>query len=74
MNIDPSKIGLIGHSRGGGIALLSAFQDQRVKAVATWGGVSDFEPHVNPANLVEWKKQSNVCCQFKNWSAVTFKF
>ena len=56
LNIDPSKIGLIGHSRGGGIALLSAFQDQRVKAVATWGGVSDFEPHVNPANLVEWKK------------------
>jgi pimeloyl-ACP methyl ester carboxylesterase len=32
----------IGHSRGGGIALLAASTTQRVKAVITWAAVSDF--------------------------------
>ncbi len=56
LNCDPNRLGLIGHSRGGGIALLAAHHDSRVKAVATWGGVSDFEPMVNPPDLLEWKK------------------
>lgn len=55
LNCDPNRIGLIGHSRGGGISLLAAHHDKRVKAVATWAGVSDFEPRVNPPDLIEWK-------------------
>lgn len=55
LNCDPNRTGLIGHSRGGGIALLAAHHDKRVKAVATWAGVCDFEPRVNPPNLIEWK-------------------
>src|SRR5574337_65639 len=47
VNCDPKRIGLLGHSRGGGIALLAGFRDERIKAVATWAGVSDFEPRVN---------------------------
>lgn len=51
---DLDRIGLVGHSRGGGIAFLAAQQDKRVKAVAGWAAVSDFEPRVNPPQLEEW--------------------
>jgi dienelactone hydrolase len=57
LNCDPNRLGIIGYSRGGGIALLTAHHDRRVKAVATWGGVSDFEPSVNPPDVIEWKKE-----------------
>ncbi len=56
LNCDPSRLGLLGHSMGGGIALLTAHHDRRVKAVATWGSVCDFEPRVNPPDVIEWKK------------------
>jgi dienelactone hydrolase len=55
LNCDPGRLGVIGHSRGGGIALLAAHHDKRVKAVASWAGLCDFEPRVNPPNLIEWK-------------------
>ncbi len=37
------KIGLIGHSRGGAIALLTAPKLENVKAVATWGSVATLD-------------------------------
>jgi dipeptidyl aminopeptidase/acylaminoacyl peptidase len=40
-NIDANKLYLIGHSRGGGIVILKASEDKRVKAVATWASVSE---------------------------------
>ncbi|MBI3511460.1 MAG: alpha/beta fold hydrolase [Bacteroidetes bacterium] len=58
--IDPCRIGLLGHSRGGGIALLAAKNEDRIRAVCTWAGVSDFEPRVNPPNLEEWLKNGVV--------------
>jgi dienelactone hydrolase len=39
--MDPSRIGLIGHSRGGGIVLIKAAEDARIKAVTTWASVSE---------------------------------
>jgi uncharacterized protein len=39
--IDPSRIFLIGHSRGGGIVLLKAAEEHRIKGVATWASVSE---------------------------------
>jgi pimeloyl-ACP methyl ester carboxylesterase len=38
--IDREKLFLIGHSRGGGVVLLKAAEEARVKAVATWASVS----------------------------------
>lgn len=40
-HLDASRIGLIGHSRGGGIVLLKAAEDARVKAVTTWASVAE---------------------------------
>jgi uncharacterized protein len=51
---DPRRLGIIGHSRGGATALLAAHADPRIKAVATWAAVSDFEPRVNPPELEQW--------------------
>ena len=38
---DTTKLSLIGHSMGGGIVLLQAAADNRVRKVATWAGVSE---------------------------------
>jgi len=40
--IDPSRIGLVGHSRGGGVAILSASREKRVRGVAAWSTVASF--------------------------------
>ncbi|HFS67917.1 MAG TPA: alpha/beta hydrolase [Flavobacteriia bacterium] len=56
-NIDISNISLIGHSRGGGIALLKASEDNRISKVITYAGISDIEARM-PKNeeLKLWKE------------------
>jgi len=58
-NINTQKIHLIGHSRGGGIVLLKANQEQKVRTVTTWAGVSDFASRF-PAGkkLTQWQKDN----------------
>jgi pimeloyl-ACP methyl ester carboxylesterase len=61
--INSEKISLIGHSRGGGIVLIHAEEDPRIRSVITWAGVSDFK--------ARFKKGTN---EFNNWlkSGVTY--
>ncbi|MFC7356233.1 alpha/beta hydrolase family protein [Jejudonia soesokkakensis] len=40
---DVTNISLIGHSRGGGIVLIKAEENNAVKRVITWAGVSDYK-------------------------------
>ena len=40
---DTSNINLIGHSRGGGIVLIKAEEDSRIKKVISLAGVSDYK-------------------------------
>ncbi|MBI2084780.1 MAG: alpha/beta fold hydrolase [Candidatus Aenigmarchaeota archaeon] len=42
-NIDLSKIGIVGHSKGGTIAILSARRYSNIKAVVAWATVSDYK-------------------------------
>ncbi|MDI6766833.1 MAG: hypothetical protein QME52_08435 [Bacteroidota bacterium] len=42
-DIDRSKIILLGHSRGGGISILKASKDERVKGLVTWSSISYFD-------------------------------
>ncbi|MFH0793916.1 MAG: alpha/beta fold hydrolase [bacterium] len=42
-NCDPERVGLLGHSRGGGIVVVRALEDSGIRAVATWAGISNFE-------------------------------
>jgi dienelactone hydrolase len=39
----PSSLGLLGHSRGGGISILYAARDPRVRALVTWSAISSVE-------------------------------
>lgn len=54
--IDRKSIHLAGHSRGGGIALLRAIQDSRVRSVAMFNGVADFEPYMHWIPQDEWRE------------------
>lgn len=57
---DLSKLGLIGHSLGGGIALLQTANDTRIKKLVTWASISECKtPWGNwPADRIElWKKE-----------------
>ncbi|KMQ70699.1 alpha/beta hydrolase family protein [Chryseobacterium koreense] len=55
--IDQSKIAIIGHSRGGGISVIKAFEDERIKALVTLAGVSNFANRFPRSEKLEaWKK------------------
>jgi dienelactone hydrolase len=51
----PSSIGLVGHSRGGGIAVLHAAGDSRVRALVTWAAVSSVE-RWSPHAVTQWRE------------------
>ena len=54
---DSSSISLIGHSRGGGIVLLKANEDVRIKKVITLAGVSDYKSRFPTGEEhTKWKK------------------
>jgi len=58
--VDITKIGLIGHSMGGGICLLHTASDPRIKALATWASISHCStPWTNwpPEKIQDWKQQ-----------------
>lgn len=57
--IDKSQIYLIGHSRGGGIAILGANQDNRIKKLITWAAVADFETRL-PKDVSQWEKDGVI--------------
>ncbi len=57
--IDAAKLYLIGHSRGGGIVILKAAEEPRVKAIATWASVSECKTpwgSWNEQKMNEWKE------------------
>jgi uncharacterized protein len=39
----PSTLGLVGHSRGGGVGVLQTVRDSRVRALVTWSAISRVE-------------------------------
>ena len=55
--MDKSQIYLIGHSRGGGISILSAYEDQRIKRLITWAAVSDLINRYPEEVLEQWKRE-----------------
>lgn len=55
-SLDPSRLALLGHSRGGGIALLGAAERHEVKALATWAAVSHFDRMNDEPALAEWRR------------------
>jgi dipeptidyl aminopeptidase/acylaminoacyl peptidase len=59
---DPNRIGLIGHSRGGGDAILAAgfgSQRERLKALVTWSAVSTFD-RLSKAEKDQWRQNESI--------------
>lgn len=56
---DISAVSLIGHSRGGGIVLIKAEEDPRIKKVVTWASVSDFKTRFQEGtqDFKDWKER-----------------
>jgi pimeloyl-ACP methyl ester carboxylesterase len=55
----PRGLALVGHSRGGGDAILHAAGDPRVAALATWSAVSSFD-RWNAATRAEWRESGRI--------------
>lgn len=47
----PSAVGIVGHSRGGGIALLEAARNDRIQALVTWAAI---------AGVVRWPAEERA--------------
>lgn len=54
-----TPIGLIGHSRGGGIAILTGAANKDVGAVASWAGVSTFDRYEKSLKQ-QWRKDGFI--------------
>jgi fermentation-respiration switch protein FrsA (DUF1100 family) len=59
-NFDPDQLYLVGHSRGGGISILKAAEDKRVRKLVTWGAVNDFGKYWTPDVVKKWKKAGQI--------------
>lgn len=55
-----SKINLIGHSRGGALAILKAAEDPRIHKLITWSAIGDFSSLWKPEQEAEWKKTGQI--------------
>lgn len=53
--IDEDRIGLMGHSRGGGMAILQTARDRRIRALATWSAVSSFIARFTEEQIEDWR-------------------
>jgi len=54
--IDAGRIGLMGHSRGGGIAIVAASEDSRISALVTISAIATFD-RWNDHQKLQWRKE-----------------
>jgi pimeloyl-ACP methyl ester carboxylesterase len=60
--VDLARIGLFGHSRGGGNAVLAAALDpwrERVRALVTWASVAGFDRY-SPEQKEDWRRDGEL--------------
>ena len=58
--LDKQQIYLIGHSRGGGVSILVASNDARIKRLVTWASVSDFIKRLPQDQIQQWKEEGVI--------------
>jgi len=55
----PTSVGVVGHSRGGGTAILGAVRNPRIAALVTWAAISSFD-RWDPAVRAAWREDGEV--------------
>ncbi|HEX2203529.1 MAG TPA: alpha/beta fold hydrolase [Longimicrobium sp.] len=56
----PRRVGLLGHSRGGGEAVLAAAEDSRVDALVTWAAIADIPSRWTAEQVEAWRRGEDV--------------
>ena len=54
------QVSLIGHSRGGGICIIQAANDQRISHLITWASIADFSSLWKREQLNEWREKGVI--------------
>jgi uncharacterized protein len=54
-NTSNSKIGLVGHSRGGAVSILTSSKIDSVSALVVWASISEFRRYTS-RQITEWRK------------------
>lgn len=64
--MQPDKLGLTGHSMGGGISIIKTAEDNRIKALATWASISECKTPWGswPAEKMKAWKESGIAHYF----------
>lgn len=55
--VDPEKVILIGHSRGGGISIIKTFEDERINGLITLASVDTLDRFPQGDFFENWKKE-----------------
>jgi dienelactone hydrolase len=55
----PSAVGLVGHSRGGGVGVLLTAEDTRIRALVTWAAIATVE-RWPPDQRTEWRQAGRI--------------
>lgn len=54
--VNLSSINLIGHSRGGGVAIIKASEDSRISSLITWAAVGTLDWMFHSEMVIKWKE------------------
>jgi pimeloyl-ACP methyl ester carboxylesterase len=57
--LDPSRVAILGHSRGGGVALIDAAERGDYRALATWSAISTVH-RFDDATLARWREEGEL--------------
>ncbi len=60
VGLAPSAIGVLGHSMGGGVAVLQTAGDQRVGALVTWAATARFGRLWRPEQVPDWRRTGTL--------------
>lgn len=64
--VQPGPVGIVGHSRGAGVALLAASIDHRIGAVAAWSTISTFQRFTEHQREL-WERQGYLPISLKSF-------
>ena len=60
IGLAPAGIGIVGHSMGGGVAILETARDSRIGALVTWAATAQFGRLWRPEQLREWRRSGRL--------------
>ena len=58
--LDPTKIGIIGHSRGGHLAVVVAAECTEIQSLVTWAAIADYTKRWNETMIKAWDTMGYV--------------